>query len=362
MLKTFLAYAATGVLGVAQASERGFGSPFEAAVAQRADRQGHEVDSQVGVAGFCVDLAVLDPARPGRYLLGIECDGAAYHSALSARDRDRLRQQVLEDLGWSLHRIWSADWLRDPEGELRRIAAALEEASARWAARDESLEVEVAFAEADEAGDGADGARDGGGCRRPAEPGAAAYVEAAFELAAEGEPAAPAAEPRWPMRWCGSSGSRGRCTATRSAAGSPGSPGSSAPAGASPRRSAAVSRARCASSAWCATAALCAARDDARRCATARGAQREPAPARDAAAGRDPGGDPPGHRQPLRRSERRDRARGRPPARLPAPGARLRTLIETEVQRLLASGRLDRQGASLVRRASASRCPPPDQI
>ena len=152
VLKTFLAYAATGVLGVAQKSERGFDSPFEAAVARALAQQGHRVDSQIGVAGLFVDLAIRDPARPGRYLLGIECDGAAYHSALWARDRDRLRQQVLEDQGWILQRVWSADWLRDPEGELRKIALALEDAKARWAARDESLEVEVAFAEADDAG------------------------------------------------------------------------------------------------------------------------------------------------------------------------------------------------------------------
>ena len=140
VLKTFLAYAADR-RARDRASDR---ARLRLRRSRRRSRArspaaGHQVDSQVGVAGCFVDLAIRDPARPGRYLLGIECDGAAYHSALWARDRDRLRQQVLEDQGWILHRVWSADWLRDPAGELRRIAAALEDARARWAARDESL-------------------------------------------------------------------------------------------------------------------------------------------------------------------------------------------------------------------------------
>lgn len=68
-----------------------------------------------------VDMAVVDPKRPGRYLLAIECDGATYHSAKSARDRDRLRQGVLESLGWKVHRIWSTDWFRDPHEETAKV-------------------------------------------------------------------------------------------------------------------------------------------------------------------------------------------------------------------------------------------------
>ena len=146
LLRTFLRYAATGMLGAAAVSGRGFASPFEAEVARALSALGHEVEGQVGVAGLFVDLAVRDPEREGRYLLGIQCDGAAYHSALWARDRDRLRQQVLEDQGWILHRIWSADWLRDPAADLRRVAAALEDARARWAARDECLDVAASLA------------------------------------------------------------------------------------------------------------------------------------------------------------------------------------------------------------------------
>ena len=128
-LKTFLHYAATGRLGVPQATGRGADSPFEEAVASELRARGHEVAHQVGSAGFFVDLAVVDPSRPGRYLLGIECDGATYHSARSARDRDRLRQEVLEGLGWTIHRIWSTDWFRNHEREMERVAEAIRQAT-----------------------------------------------------------------------------------------------------------------------------------------------------------------------------------------------------------------------------------------
>jgi very-short-patch-repair endonuclease len=129
-LKLFLRYAQTGILDVPLVSDRPSGSPFEDAVANALRGVGYEVDGQVGSAGFFIDLAVKDPAQPGRYLLGVECDGATYHSAQSARDRDRLRQQVLEGLGWRIARVWSTDWFRNPERELRRLATALERAKA----------------------------------------------------------------------------------------------------------------------------------------------------------------------------------------------------------------------------------------
>ena len=109
-LKTFLQYAETGVLEVPQSTDRPLGSDFEEEVGRSLSRIGFQIEYQVGVAGFFVDLGVRDPESPGRFLLGIECDGATYHSARSARDRDRLRQQVLEDRGWTIHRIWSTDW------------------------------------------------------------------------------------------------------------------------------------------------------------------------------------------------------------------------------------------------------------
>lgn len=126
--KAFLRYARTGVLGVETVGGQGHHSPFEESVARAIASQGYQVEPQVGVAGFFIDLAVRDPDQPGRFLLGIECDGAAYHSARSTRDRDRLRQQVLEDRGWRIHRIWSTDWFNRPQEELRRVVAAIEQA------------------------------------------------------------------------------------------------------------------------------------------------------------------------------------------------------------------------------------------
>ena len=128
VLKAFLEYARTGQLDAGATSERDFESPFEKAVADALKDKGFVVTPQVGVAGFFVDLAVSDPAKPGRFLVGIECDGDSYHSARSARDRDRLRQQVLEDQGWILHRIWSTDWYNRPDDELRKAISAIESA------------------------------------------------------------------------------------------------------------------------------------------------------------------------------------------------------------------------------------------
>ena len=132
-LKTFLKYADKGILDVPRATGRDADSPFEEAVAAALRERGHEIEQQVGSGGFFIDLAVVNPDRTGQYMLGIECDGAKYHSARSARDRDRLRQQVLEGLGWTIHRIWSTDWFRNRERELKRIEGAIRTARLRSA-------------------------------------------------------------------------------------------------------------------------------------------------------------------------------------------------------------------------------------
>ncbi|CAM3780307.1 DUF3320 domain-containing protein [Marinicrinis lubricantis] len=143
-LKTFLKYADSGQLDIPVATGKDFDSPFEQAVSESLMKLGYEVKSQVGSGGFFIDLAVVDPQSPGRFLLGIECDGAAYHSSRSARDRDRLRQEVLEGLGWRIHRVWSTDWFRHPERELKRVVAAIEEAKMDCTAEDsESLDTNL---------------------------------------------------------------------------------------------------------------------------------------------------------------------------------------------------------------------------
>jgi very-short-patch-repair endonuclease len=139
-LKRYLQFAESGRLDLPQPSGREPDSVFEELVAEKVRSLGYDVHSQVGSGGFFIDLAVVDPQRSGRYLLGIECDGRTYHSASWARDRDRLRQQVLEGLGWTLHRVWSTDWFRNPERELRRIAESLERAKAGGGSGDASVQ------------------------------------------------------------------------------------------------------------------------------------------------------------------------------------------------------------------------------
>ncbi len=120
-LKAYLEYAKTGVIDVDSGTGGGPESDFEVSVGGVLRAQGYAVVPQVGVNGFFIDLAVKHPNREGSYLIGIECDGASYHSARSARDRDRLRQMILENLGWRIYRIWSTDWFRYRQREVERL-------------------------------------------------------------------------------------------------------------------------------------------------------------------------------------------------------------------------------------------------
>ncbi len=128
-LRVFLHFAQTGQLPPSMASSPSPpAAPFEEVVGQALRARGYALHPRVGAPDFYLDWAVVDPADPSRYVLGIECDGAVYQRARSARDRDRLRPALLEAMGWRLHRIWSADWLRDPAAALARAVAAIEEA------------------------------------------------------------------------------------------------------------------------------------------------------------------------------------------------------------------------------------------
>ncbi len=123
-LKHFVEFADRGPQALAEAvrgSVGGYESPFEEAVARRLMDRGWQVVPQIGVSRFRIDLGIVHPDRPGDYLVGIECDGAAYHSAATARDRDKVRAAVLRGLGWELLRVWSTDWWIDPEGALERL-------------------------------------------------------------------------------------------------------------------------------------------------------------------------------------------------------------------------------------------------
>ena len=100
-------------------------SDFEIAVTNLLHQYGYQTVSPVGVAGFYIDIGVCHPQRPHEYILGIECDGTSYHSAKSIRDRDRLRQEILERKGWKIYRIWSTAWFKNRETEVKRLLAVL---------------------------------------------------------------------------------------------------------------------------------------------------------------------------------------------------------------------------------------------
>ncbi|PJJ53750.1 AAA domain-containing protein [Mumia flava] len=132
-LRTYLAFAERGVSALGLNIDPDHGdveSPFEEDVLRVIRSWGYEVQPQVGVSGYRIDLGVKHPDRPGEFLIGVECDGAAYHSARSARDRDRLRASVLEGLGWNLHRIWGLSWYRDRPTQTKRLHAAIQAAHA----------------------------------------------------------------------------------------------------------------------------------------------------------------------------------------------------------------------------------------
>ena len=100
-------------------------TPFEAEIKDALEARGLTVECQVGDSGFKIDFAIRDP-KLNKYVLAIEADGATYHSSEYARERDYMRQRILESRGWKFVRIWSTDWWRDPQSQVRRVLAALE--------------------------------------------------------------------------------------------------------------------------------------------------------------------------------------------------------------------------------------------
>lgn len=127
-LKHFLEYAERGAsaLGAAVHGSLGdFESPFEIAVARGLQEKGWILHPQIGVSAYRIDLGIVHPEKPGLYLAGVECDGAMYHSSAYARERDKIRQKVLEGLGWTLFRVWSTDWWVNRQKALVELDAAL---------------------------------------------------------------------------------------------------------------------------------------------------------------------------------------------------------------------------------------------
>jgi very-short-patch-repair endonuclease len=140
-LKSFLKFLEVGRNTRVYESQRQPDSDFEHAVLEGLAGLGYRCVPQLGVAGFFLDIAVCDPDQPGEFVAGIECDGKTYHSTKSARDRDRLRQDILEDLGWEIERIWSVDWFQDPRGELMRVHTKLQQLIAKRRSERETVSV-----------------------------------------------------------------------------------------------------------------------------------------------------------------------------------------------------------------------------
>ncbi len=133
-LRNYLEYARTGSLPTIEETDHEPDSDFEVSVMDMLKLRGYEVTPQLGVAGYRIDIAVKHPDAPGSYLAAIECDGATYHSALSVRDRDRIRQEILESLGWRgrIWRIWSTDWFRTPRQETEKLISFLDGLRESW--------------------------------------------------------------------------------------------------------------------------------------------------------------------------------------------------------------------------------------
>ena len=140
-LKDYLSFAETGIISDTLVRESGEPeNDFERAIMNAIKQRGYEVDAQIGCLNYRIDLAIKDPRDTSRYLLAVECDGATYHSGYSARVHDRLRQQVLEGLGWNVFRIWSSDWWRAPEQKLELLDETIEELLSNTK-KEESLEI-----------------------------------------------------------------------------------------------------------------------------------------------------------------------------------------------------------------------------
>ena len=124
-MREYLEFAETGIL-----KERGKpgGEPdsdFEISVLNILKKNGIKATPHIGVAGFRIDIGISHPHIENEFILGVECDGATYHSSKTARDRDRLREEILLKKGWSLHRIWSTDWFKNRDQEEERLLKAV---------------------------------------------------------------------------------------------------------------------------------------------------------------------------------------------------------------------------------------------
>lgn len=145
LLRDFLRFAETGETGdEAPVSPPLADAPFERDVDRELTRRGLRLVPRVGATGYRVDFAVVDPAVPERYICGLQCDGAQYRAAETASERDRLHDEVLEGLGWTIHRIWSTTWFKHRDQEVARVLALVQQSRARSGALETPADVRPA--------------------------------------------------------------------------------------------------------------------------------------------------------------------------------------------------------------------------
>lgn len=188
LLRLYLQYASSQGRPLGEAAAAGGQlKEFEEDVRAALTAQGISLLPQWGASQYRIDLVAEHPQAKGRYVLAMECDGTSYRSAPTARDRDRLRQQQLEALGWRFHRIWSTDWFLRRDEEIARAVKAFEEAvvhsdrvMAERAKVAEAVRPEGVQAEA----------------RAPEGPGAQAPESQAPDAAEEATPEEPQRQPR----------------------------------------------------------------------------------------------------------------------------------------------------------------------
>ncbi|SFI84722.1 AAA domain-containing protein [Thermoflavimicrobium dichotomicum] len=102
-------------------------TPFENQVLKALLQRGYSVDAKVGFSHYQIDLAIIHPQDPTRYILGIECDGAMYRSAADVKEREVHRHEILKQKGWTIKRIWSRNWWQDPGSVLQEIEETIQD-------------------------------------------------------------------------------------------------------------------------------------------------------------------------------------------------------------------------------------------
>jgi very-short-patch-repair endonuclease len=148
MLRSFLEYAEKGhaALGIQADQWTARQQGFEAQIAEQLQEKGYKVELHVGTSGYRMDLAVVDPADPGHYVLAILTDGVSYREGATARDREVLREQVLRQLGWRVHRVWSLDWLDNPSKVIAGIVEAIQAAQTEERSAESKQKKDSAYA------------------------------------------------------------------------------------------------------------------------------------------------------------------------------------------------------------------------